>query len=132
MFTELGRRAAGQQYLAPFETHMRLALKAQAQCRATLETLAEIKQPKQVALVRQANIAHGPQQVNNVKDVARGDFGSSTRAHGRAEESHVLQNELLERMDGERLERGTPSATGGADQDLAAVGEGDRATHGRR
>jgi hypothetical protein len=37
-----------------------LALKAQSQCRATLETLAAIKNPQPVAFVRQANIAHGP------------------------------------------------------------------------
>lgn len=34
-------------------------------CRATIETLAEIKNPRAVAFVTQANIAHGPQQVNN-------------------------------------------------------------------
>ena len=44
--------------------YLRVALKAQAQCRATLETLAEMKQPPTL-LARQANIAHGPQQVNN-------------------------------------------------------------------
>ena len=47
------------------EPYLRLALKAQAQCRATIETLAEIKNPRHVAFVNQANIAQGPQQVNN-------------------------------------------------------------------
>jgi hypothetical protein len=47
------------------DTFMRLALRAQSQCRATLETLAVIKNPTPVAFVRQANIANGPQQVNN-------------------------------------------------------------------
>lgn len=67
IFNELARRAALNmgQYLRAAETLMRLALKAQSQCRATLETLAEIKNPSAVAFVRQANIAHGPQQVNN-------------------------------------------------------------------
>jgi hypothetical protein len=46
------------------ETYLRLALKAQSQCRATLETLAAIRNPQPVAFVRQANIAHGPQQLN--------------------------------------------------------------------
>ncbi len=50
---------------AYFETCMRLAFKAQSQSRATNETLAEIKNPPNVAFVRQANIAAGPQQVNN-------------------------------------------------------------------
>lgn len=42
---------------------MRLGLKAQDQCRHTLETLAVMKNPPVFA--RQANIANGPQQVNN-------------------------------------------------------------------
>lgn len=67
IFTELARRGALNlgEYLSASETYLRLALKAQSQCRATLETLAEIKNPHPVAFVQQANIAHGPQQVNN-------------------------------------------------------------------
>jgi hypothetical protein len=38
--------------------------KAQNQCRMTLETLSTIKNPP-VVYAKQANIAHGPQQVNN-------------------------------------------------------------------
>ena len=44
---------------------LRSDLKAQAQCRATLEALAEIKNPHPVAFVKQANISSGHQQVNN-------------------------------------------------------------------
>ena len=40
---------------AYFEMHMRLGLKAQNQSRARIETLAEIKNPRQVAFVKQAN-----------------------------------------------------------------------------
>ena len=63
----LARRAALNmgEYMYAAETYLRLALKAQGQCRATLETLAVIKNPQPIAFVRQANIAHGPQQVNN-------------------------------------------------------------------
>jgi hypothetical protein len=50
---------------AYFEMHMRLAFKAQCQSRAAIETLAEIKNPRQVAFIKQANIAGGNQQVNN-------------------------------------------------------------------
>lgn len=68
IFNEMARRAALNmgEYLPATETYMRLALKAQAQCRATVEALAEMKQPRAVAFVHQANIAAGPQQVNNV------------------------------------------------------------------
>ena len=63
IFAELSRRAALNmgEYLPAMETYLRLALKAQAQCRATLQTLAEIKNPRPVAFVKQANIANGPQ-----------------------------------------------------------------------
>ena len=61
----LSRRAAHQEYLSQFEVNLRLALKAQAQCARALEVLAAIKNPPNVAFVRQANMAHGHQQVNN-------------------------------------------------------------------
>jgi len=65
IFTSLARRAAGNDGLKQFQVNLTLALKAQAQCRATLEALAEIKNPRPVAFVKQANISSGPQQVNN-------------------------------------------------------------------
>lgn len=67
IFSHLVRRSALNlgEHLNTAERYMRLALKAQSQCRATLQTLGELKQPKPVAFVQQANIANGPQQVNN-------------------------------------------------------------------
>ena len=65
IFVNLARRATKQEYLRQWEAYIRVALKAQSQCRATLETLANIKNPPTV-FAGQANIAHGPQQVNNV------------------------------------------------------------------
>lgn len=98
IFTNLARRANSQEYLKHMETFMRLALKAQSQCRATLETLATIKAGP-VVIARQANIAHGPQQVNN--GIASSD--------ARAGESQKLKNELLEQQDvGGLVEGGTP------------------------
>jgi hypothetical protein len=47
------------------DAYMRLALRAQSQARATLETLSVVKNPPAGVFVRQANIAHGHQQVNN-------------------------------------------------------------------
>ena len=64
MFTSLAERATKQEYMKNMEAFTRLALKAQSQCRATLETLAEIKQPRHVVIAQQANLAH-QQQVNN-------------------------------------------------------------------
>jgi hypothetical protein len=65
IFTSLARRATSQEYLNQFQVYLGMALKAQAQCRATLEALAEIKNPHPVAFVKQANISGGHQQVNN-------------------------------------------------------------------
>lgn len=66
IFLEMTRRAALNmgEYLPAAEQYMRLALKAQSQARTTIETLAEVKNPRAVAFVRQANIAN-TQQVNN-------------------------------------------------------------------
>lgn len=66
IFHELARRGALNmgEYLNAAETYLRLAMKAQSQCRTTLQTLAEIKNPP-VVYARQANVTTGPQQINN-------------------------------------------------------------------
>lgn len=65
IFMNLARRAVKQEYLKHWEAYLRMALKAQNQCRMTLETLATIKNPP-VVIARQANINNGgQQQVNN-------------------------------------------------------------------
>src|SRR3569832_1858442 len=66
IFNGLAKRAAQNmgQYMGATETYLRLALKAQAQCRATLETLAGVKYPKAPTNVRRQNVAY-QQQVNN-------------------------------------------------------------------
>lgn len=64
IFVGLVERSSRQEYVAYAEPYMRLALKAQTQCRATLQTLAEIKSPP-VVYARQANVTSGPQQINN-------------------------------------------------------------------
>ena len=82
IFTSLARRAASQEYLKQIQTFLGLALKAQAQCRATLEALAEIKNPRPVAFVQQANITSGPQQVNNGMQPAQQAGSAQGTAHG--------------------------------------------------
>ncbi len=47
------------QHLEGTERYLRLALKAQSQCRTTIETLAIVKNPTTI-FARQANIAAGP------------------------------------------------------------------------
>jgi hypothetical protein len=68
-----------------------------------------------VAFVRQANIANGPQQVNN---------GPPPPADAsRARECENPPNKLLEQRRNEWLDCGTVSATVRTDQELAPVGE---------
>jgi hypothetical protein len=91
-----------------FERYMRMALRAQTQCRATLETLANIKNPP-VVYARQANITNGPQQVNNGLDP-------------RVRENESEQTKLLEETNGQRLDTAAPGTAGRADQTMEAVG----------
>jgi len=64
LFVRLSERAMEQTQMPHIEGFMRMALRAQSQCRATLETLAAIKNPP-VVYARQANVTTGPQQINN-------------------------------------------------------------------
>ena len=89
IFTEMARRAAMNmgEYLNAADTYMKLAFKAQSQCRMNLEALAEIKAPRAVAFVNQANIAHGHQQVNNgVESHARENVITPNELSGESDE----------------------------------------------
>jgi len=101
IFVSLAKRAHHQTLQAHFEAFLGLALKAQAQSRATISALVDLKYPRQATFVKQANIAHGPQQVNNA-------------THAKQLESQP--NEVLEDASHERtqLDAGTtPAATRG-------------------
>ncbi|MBT8562015.1 hypothetical protein G6717_05465 [Polynucleobacter paneuropaeus] len=108
MFTSLARRAKAQEKLLQYETHMRFALKAQNQCRATLQALVQLKQPSNTTFVKQANIAQGHQQVNNL-----------------AEKNITPQNELLKGNYAE-LDTGTTTTPTGIDTTLEALGKINR------
>lgn len=96
---------AGQAYL-------KMAFRAQAQAARTIQTLGELKHPRAVAYVAQANIANGHQQINN----------------GRAVENQNFQNKLI---DGEShelpMDARTTKTASRADQALEAVESINRA-----
>jgi hypothetical protein len=117
IFNNLAQRAHCAEYMSQLESYLRLALKAQSQCRATLETLAVIKNPAPVAFVGQANIGQAV-QVNNA--------AGKTSEGSRARENPNLQSKLLEHQHGQRLDFGTAGAAIGADPELATVGEINR------
>ncbi len=116
IFNNLARRAINAEYMDNLEKYLRLGLRAQSQCRATLEALAEMKSPRQTAFVNQANIAHGHQQINNTLQ----------QPSKSAKENEIVKNELLEKTNGERMDVGTAGATGRVDRTVEAVGEVNR------
>lgn len=120
IFMSLARRAQRQELLPHWEAYLRMALKAQNQCRMTLETLATIKNPPFV-IARQANINNGgQQQVNN------GLVPAAERANARAANPATAPTELLEQQHGEWLDPGASGAASGANSQLAPVGEVQR------
>jgi hypothetical protein len=117
MFVRLTEGAFGAETFASYDIKLRYALRAQSQCRATLETLAAIKNPP-VLFARQANVSNGPQQINNTVNADS----------SRGREIKTGQSELS----GEGIElpqdTGTPALTCRADTPLAPVGEIDRSS----
>ncbi len=114
LFASLTSKGMAQSHMPNLEGFMRLALRAQSQCRATLETLASIKQPP-VIFAKQANIAQGHQQVNN---------GS---APAPACKTISEPTELLESKPHD-LDTRAPRTTSRTDPAMEAVGAVDRAT----
>ena len=108
LFNSLVMKGLGQTHMPHYKAFMRLAFKAQSQCRSTLQTLSDIKNPS-VVYAKQANITNGNQQINNGVPAPR------------TQENIKYSNELLEHTHGERLdtrEKGTASCI---NSELAAV-----------
>ena len=119
MFNQLAQRAvrAGLNNTAGIEM-LKLALKAQGQCRTTAEALVSIKNPVSSAtFVRQANIG-GAVQVNN--GMASPPF---------KELEQVQRNELLEIDDGKRLDSRAARETSTGYSEMATLGPFDRTAH---
>ncbi|MDP1734609.1 MAG: hypothetical protein Q8L44_09635 [Sulfuritalea sp.] len=112
LFARLTERGMGQSQMPNLEGFMRLALRAQNQCRATLETLAAIKNPP-VIYAKQVNQTTGPQQINN-------GATASSQARGIKNEQSKL------------LDAGTTGASVSSHSTLEAMGKVDRAKVGGR
>ena len=113
-------------YLDASDRLMRLALKAQSQCRTTLETLATIENPP-VVMAKQANINHGLQQINQGVGQQDGNYSTHTRTHARAENSEFGPNKLLEQSYEQRLDLGTTATSNSGYPALETLEEIDRA-----
>lgn len=104
--TETGLQAS---LLRQQETALRLALKAQSQCRATLETLANIKNPP-VVYAKQANVTTGPQQINNGMPA----HAPNEPAGARQKKSRKNKLKELAHEQEQWLDAAAPGAAGGA------------------
>ena len=100
--------------MPPTQALMSLAFKAQNQSRATLQALVQLKQPSNTTFVKQANIAQGHQQVNNL-----------------TEKNITPQNELLKGSYAE-LDTGTTTTPKGIDTTLETLGKINRSKNSRR
>ena len=115
LFVNMFHRAHDAQYVQTQETNLRYGFMAQRQCRATLETLAVLKNPPVFA--KQANVAQGPQQINNTQVL-------TTDAHARARNSEINKNKLSigAASDEERVGGCASATTGASDTPVATVG----------
>lgn len=117
IFHGLARKAAETSQTDTQERYLRQAYKAQSQCRATLEALADLKSPRPVAYVGQANIGYN-QQVNlNPSPTRKMNSG---------------QNELLGVHDAQRLDTKTTGTAAPPHPHLETVGAVDRTEDGSR
>ena len=121
IFNNLTRRAVANMqegYVPVAETYLRLALKAQSQCRASIESLAQIKNPP-VVYARQANFANGPQQVNNGVDAPRMRENEIPQSKQSGNEHELLPDSRASAL------------ASRVDPTLEAVGAINRTTNGR-
>ena len=120
LFVRLCEKAMEQAHMLNLEGFMRMALRAQSQCRAALETLATIKNPP-IVYAKQAKFAAGHRQVNN------GIPGPT-----QAREIENEQTQLLENNHGEWMDGRATCSTSSIDQTMAALGKINRTKDRRR
>ena len=121
VFTSLVCRAQAQTQQRHLEAFLGLAFKAQAQSRATISALVELKYPRQATFVKQANIAHGPQQVINAGAVGElKEQYAQARAHSKKSEPE--QNKLIEADHGNYLDTRAQGAASRVEPHMATVG----------
>jgi hypothetical protein len=108
MFNRWALKAAGAEYVTNYEVFMRLAFKAQAQSRNTVEALAMIKHPQ--PYISQTNIGQvGHNQINNINKPA--------------EISQTAPNKLLESTHGHNLDTRAQSQAITSHQAMATMAQ---------
>jgi hypothetical protein len=116
MGTFFTMKLSGAEYLNQVEAYSRIALKAQNQCRQTLATLGELKNPKRTTFVKQQNNAVN-QQINN---------GGVEQSENQEKPDNSANKLLEEDSPSEWMDFGETEETSGVNQGLEAVGAVDR------
>jgi hypothetical protein len=111
LFARLTEKSLLSERIDHFELFMKLALRAQAQCRSTIETLALIKNPP-VVFAHQANLTTGPQQINN------GNLN-----HACEEKMQIPPNQLSGESHGLQTNTRASGSTSSPDSSLETLGE---------
>jgi hypothetical protein len=126
IFTDFARRAVVAPNVPQLEVYLRMAFKAQSQCRTTIEAIGELKFPKQATFIRQANIAN-QQQVNN------GLCHSPSDVNPRASKKNLTpSNELLTETLHAKLDKGRTRKPSKTYSRVEAVGVFNRSKDHRR
>ncbi|CAB3970853.1 MULTISPECIES: hypothetical protein [Burkholderia] len=125
VFNQLARKSAHCEYLNQMEANLRLALKAQSQCRATLEALAEIENPRNIHIVQWANIAAGHQQVNNTYAGMQSHTDAMRTGNFERAPNEPLADKRAARH-AATLDTGATESASRGNQALATADEGDR------
>lgn len=119
LFNFYAQKAIQSKHMPHLEKYMKLSLRAQSQCRSSWEAISVIQNPPIAYSVKQANVAHGPQQVNNAAETPV----VATRTTKNKKSKSKL---LLEKNNGTALDPRTTSTSGEADPQLATVVKIDR------
>ena len=128
MFADFARQASDIGHLEMKAVYTRMAFKAQNQSRASIETLSNIKNPRQTVITNQANISNGPQQVNNT-------LARDSNADGKTlKKLELEQNKLLkhDKAKGKRMVGRAKGAASGDDTTVETVDEINRPANRRR
>ena len=118
MFHNLTERAKGADSLQKVQCLTQLALRAQACSRNTLQTLIECKNPRQVAFVKQTNVAQ-TQQVNN---------GLLLPSRKKKIKNQPIELLVEDSHGSTKMDSGAKAEAGGVDKDMVTLEE----SHGAR
>jgi hypothetical protein len=117
IFNKLAIKASDSEYLKTYEVFMRLAFKAQAQARCTVEALAVLKHPQPYIQTNIGQVGHN--QVNNTYATTSSHIDASMQPV--AENSKSVQNKLLGADNGNILDIGAESKAGSVNKAMATL-----------